>query len=340
MLDSYELLQAFNGIHEEDLIMAGKIYFNNNKTKYIGCRRIITFGLAAALVLALGVTAYATGLLSPIFSSVKFDTTRPDKENVSPEFAEVMDDYYARLEEKNSVYDSASEYMNSAQPSPEAVQLPKFHDSSLILSERYYDGETLLLGINFEQQNPGLTIGYEPDAELMERMNNVAFFHDVKGNDDLDVLLSEGMEKDIYNSFLENRSDFAKKHDLRHQSAITLDLMLQSKLSSEEYEKACQMLERDGHICVVESSVFISDHILMDDGTDLGINGQENLEKGIFIEAADLPEKAKGLDRLNIQLKVKNVLSYYYWELGCPVYYCTELADETLLPFSIDNATK
>ena len=187
---------------------------------------------------------------------------------------------------------------------------------------------------------PKLETGYEPDAELKQRINNVAFFHDVKGNDHLDILLSEGMEKEIYDSYLNNRSSPARKYDLRHQSAIELDMMLQSRLSAEEYEQAWQALERDGHICVVESSVFISDHILMDDGTDLGMNTQETTENGIFIEAGNLPEKAKGLDTLNIQLKVRHILTYYYMELGGPAYYCTELADEVLLPFSVENAEK
>ena len=338
MLDAYSLLHAMNGIHEEDVIMAGKIYFNDKRSGHIGMRRIVTFALAAALILALGVTSYAAGWLSPIFSSLGFDTTRPDKDSVSPEFAEVMDEYYAELEDKNAVYDAAEEYMNSAQPAPESIQLPEFHNSTLTLSERYYDGETLLLGINFEQLAPGMVFGFEPDTELMEKLNNVAFFHDVKGNDHLDVLLGEGMQQDIYEDYLNHRSEHAKEYDLRHLSAISLDWLMQGELSAGDYERAWEMLIDNGHICLVESSVFISDHILMDDGTDLGINAQERMEQGIVIEANNLPDNAKGLETLNIQLKVKNVRTYYYMELGGPAYFCTELVDESLVPFSVENA--
>ena len=338
MLDSYTLLRAMNGIHEEDVIMAGKIYFNDKKQEHISGRRIISFALAATLILALGMGAYAAGWLSPIFSSLGFDTARPDRDSVSPEFAEVMDEYYAELEDKNAVYDAAEEYMNSAQPAPDRVELPEFHNSSLTLSERYYDGETLLLGIKLEQIVPGLVFGFEPDELLMEQMNNVAFFHDAKGNDNLDVLLAEGMQKDIYEDYLNGRSDYAKDYDFRHLSAITLDWLLQSELSAGDYEKAWEMLIKDGRICVVESSVFISDHLYMDDGTDLGINSQETTENGIVIEADNLPDKARGLEKLNIQLKLKNVRAYYYMELGGPAYYCTELVGESLVPFSVENA--
>lgn len=59
MLDSLELLRAMNGIHEEDVVMAGNIYFDNKKAKHFRTKRIITFALAAALIIALGTIAYA-----------------------------------------------------------------------------------------------------------------------------------------------------------------------------------------------------------------------------------------------------------------------------------------
>lgn len=59
MLDSLELLRAMNGIHEEDVVMAGNIYFDNKKAKHFRAKRIITFALAAALIIALGTIAYA-----------------------------------------------------------------------------------------------------------------------------------------------------------------------------------------------------------------------------------------------------------------------------------------
>ncbi len=61
MLDALTLLRAMNGIHGEDVVMAGKIYFSE-KTRHRSRKRLLTLALAAALLLALGVAAYSTGL--------------------------------------------------------------------------------------------------------------------------------------------------------------------------------------------------------------------------------------------------------------------------------------
>ena len=58
MLDALTLLRAMNGIHEEDAVMAGKLYFTETKT-YKTTKRLFTLALVAALVLALGAAAWA-----------------------------------------------------------------------------------------------------------------------------------------------------------------------------------------------------------------------------------------------------------------------------------------
>ncbi len=58
MLDSLTLLRAMNGIHEEDVVMAGNKFFNHSKSSRTS-KRIVTLALAAALILALGVGAWA-----------------------------------------------------------------------------------------------------------------------------------------------------------------------------------------------------------------------------------------------------------------------------------------
>ena len=51
MLDSLTLLRAMNGIHEEDVVMAENSYYDQIKVKHFKKKRIITFALAAALIL-------------------------------------------------------------------------------------------------------------------------------------------------------------------------------------------------------------------------------------------------------------------------------------------------
>ena len=59
MLNSLTLLCAMNGIYEEDVVMAGNSYFDEKQVKHLKAKRIISFALAAALILSLGIAAYA-----------------------------------------------------------------------------------------------------------------------------------------------------------------------------------------------------------------------------------------------------------------------------------------
>ena len=57
-MDELTLLRAMNGIHEEDVVMAGKLYLNENTARKTA-KRMFTLALAAALLLALGAAAWA-----------------------------------------------------------------------------------------------------------------------------------------------------------------------------------------------------------------------------------------------------------------------------------------
>lgn len=62
MLNSLTLLRAMNGIHEEDVVMAGKIYFESRKTRTT--RRIVHLTLLAAVLISLlTIGAYASNFL-------------------------------------------------------------------------------------------------------------------------------------------------------------------------------------------------------------------------------------------------------------------------------------
>ena len=288
-------------------------------------RKPLLIAAVIALLLALGVSAYAAGWFAPIFHKMQGMT--PDTE-------------------QKALYKAAEQAVIDQEQTPETVTLPAFDNSKITLSERYYDGKTLLLGVNLEEVVPGMTVGYTPDEAMLAKINNVAFFHDVKGNDDLDVLLSEGMERSLYEEYLEHRSDYAKEYDLRNLSAITLDWMLKEKLSDEEYEAAWKLLRETGHLCVVDSEVYIGDHILLDDGTDIGMVGQQNVDSddvsahsgNIFIEASSLPEAAQGRDALHISLNVKNARTYYSMSLNGPAYFYYEQIGEASVPFTVEKS--
>lgn len=310
-------------------------------------KKIIALALAAVLVFALGVTAFAAGWLAPMFNEMKQDYKHMAsiEGSVSPEFAEVKDLYAAYYQEQAELFENAEQYMNEKQSQAEKVTLPEFDESSVTLSERYYDGDTLLIGINLYESVPDIVVGYEPDGELMDKITNVAFFSDVTGNDDLDVCLEEGMMQEIYDRYINNRTDYAKEYDFRHLSAIEFDWWLENNLSSEEYEAAWKTLRETGHLGVVQTIVYVGDHIKMADGTDLGPTGQGNMDSNdpyahsgnILIMASELPDEAKNLDRLDFVLNVRQVRVYYYMELGGPCYFFLDQVATSEVPFSVEN---
>ncbi len=312
-------------------------------------RKPFLIAAMVALASAFCVTAYAAGWISPTFHRMQTMFAVPeDGTDVSAAFAEEIDQYRAKAKERNDLYAAAEQYMNNRQPEPDTVTLPEFDNSRVTLSERYYDGEHLLLGINLDEVVPGPVVGYMPDEDQKKKIRNVAFFYDVQGNDNLDDLLEQGMDREIYDNYLTNRSDHAKQYDLRSLSAIEFDWYLRRELTEEAYADAWKSLQETGSLCVVESSVYIGDHIILDDGTDLGPTGQFKLDSStsdahsgnIFIEMNNLPEKAQNRDALNINLKLKNGRTWYYVELDGPAYYYYETAGESLVSFTIENGSK
>lgn len=303
-------------------------------------KRIITIALAAVLMLALGATAYAAGWLSPIFHKIRYVV--PDAEDRRPG----REAYYAELEEKNSVMEAAEQYMNDQQPAPETVKLSGLDNCEITLSERYYNGKTLLLGIRLKTETPEFAAVYEGEEDIRSKVRYLAFAADGSGKDDIDELMAAGLPQLTYDDIMKSRTENAIKYGLHNVSAIVLDSMLIHELSPAEYETAWKHLLETGHLCVVQNHLFVSDGIMMEDGTDLGqtyslpVTGDDpSVRSGnTFIEVPELPESALGLDRLDILLKVRNVKSYYYMELEGSARYYTEPAGEQLVPFSIENS--
>ena len=59
MSDSLRLLRAMNGIHEEDVRMAERSYYEKKNGRHIRAKRLASLLIAAVLLLSLGVTAFA-----------------------------------------------------------------------------------------------------------------------------------------------------------------------------------------------------------------------------------------------------------------------------------------
>ncbi len=296
-------------------------------------RRIFTVALAAALLIALSSAAYAAGWFAPIFHSIRYNV--PPLEERKPE----NESYYSDLEDKNAVMDSAEQYMNEQQPAPECVYLPEFDNCEITLLERYYDGKHLELGVRLESDMPNFFAVYECEESIREKAETIAFTGSLE-KDDIGAL-----DPIACREILASRSDKAIEYKLHNVSTIVLDSMLCHELSQEEYEAAWSHLVETGHLCIVKNDLYISDHIVMDDGTDLGqtytlpVYEDMSVRSGnVFIDVPELPETAQGLESLTFHLNVRLVRSFYYMEQDGPTRYYSEFIGEAFVPFRVENA--
>ena len=334
-------------------------------------KHIALVALAAALLLALGVTAYAAGWLDSIFGQAaqKFNTNDASEKRI----------------------ETAAAAVSEAPTEPEKQTLPAFDGSSLTLQESWYDGEGLLLGVDLDAAAPEPVIGYEPEDDLLGRItqDNLTYgvYHataedldrmrqDIEANyagtadyddlmaqveaqqallaagdpDDLDLCLDTGyITQQQYEDSMAARTERGAAAGLHYESAIWLDRYMQEHLTGEQYEAFWQALERDGAVCVATQELYLGDHMLAE-GMDIAAMSTD-VDAGTFVEAqapdgdsgrlsADLPAELQGLDELHIQLKVKGCPVYYYMQLDGRAYALYDQAEEQLVPFTIPNSAK
>ncbi len=369
-MDREVLSEALGGVadrHIEAALREGEF----DMRKHIRLRRIAVLAAAAALLLAMGVTAYAAGWLDSIFGqAVQKINTNDQAED--------------RLE-------AAAAAVSGSPQDPEVQDLPGFDGSRLTLKESYYDGQGLLLGVDLDAVRPDPVVGFQLDGALLERITQpnltYQFYYStqedierlrefIKENtadpaeldaqltrldaqealleagdpDDLDICLEAGnITREEYDDTMSRRTARGAAAGLHYASAIWLDGFLERKLTGEEYGAFWDVLERDGAACVVLEDVHIGDHMLAE-GVDIAAI-QTDVAAGTFVEAqaktgeegrltADLPAELQGLDELHVQLKVKGGPVYYYMTLDGRAYALSEQAEEQLVPFTIPNSAK
>ena len=128
-------------------------------------KRIITFSLAAALLLALGVTAYASDLASAIADVARSLSSRtPDEEmrEERPETAEYLDGWNSRMDEWIEMGENADKTTQSA-----ALE----DGTTITLTENFYDGERLALSYALNAEGPRIDYGFGPDHESFAHLN-------------------------------------------------------------------------------------------------------------------------------------------------------------------------
>ena len=110
-------------------------------------RRAVIIAAAACLILALGITAYATGFAQSIIAQIRYDT--PDAE-------------------RDALLQKAGELSNKE---PETVNVTKTEGNSITLDESYYDGENLMLVYSLDALLRPVEFGYGPGGEHFDELH-------------------------------------------------------------------------------------------------------------------------------------------------------------------------
>ena len=299
-----QLWDAFGAIDERYLEIAEK---TTAPQRRISLRRTAGLILAAAICLSLlAVTAVAAGWVPSIF--------------------ELLQEQFPQ----ETVYAQAAQA--SQTQIPEVVELPKMDASKFVLSQSYYDGQTILLGYNLEEMLPEPVVGYQVDEALLR---------EIKGTSQN----FEGIDRKTYEEIFGPLPEYVQEHSMK-RDALAMEGELRQILSPEAYEKMWKLLLQNGSVCVVTQDLFVGDHKLVN-GVDtiaamadhpeaIGMMDMYT-EAGTCLYLNPLPEAAQNQSSVTVELKVKSGFQYWYLELEGHGYWAYAPNQEQSISFTLDN---
>ena len=299
-----QLWDAFGAIDERYLEIAEEATAPQRR---ISLRRTAGLILAAAICLSLlAVTAVAAGWVPSIF--------------------ELLQEQFPQ----ETVYAQAAQA--SQTQIPEVVELPKMDASKFVLSQSYYDGQTILLGYNLEEMLPEPVVGYQVDEDLLR---------EIKGTSQS----FEGIDRKTYEEIFGSLPEYVQEHSMKRDT-LAMEGELRQILSPEAYEKMWKLLLQNGSVCVVTQDLFVGDHKLVN-GVDTiaamadnpGAIGMTDMytEAGTCIYLNPLPEAAQNQSSVTVELKVKSGFQYWYLELEGHGYWAYAPNQEQIVSFTLEN---
>lgn len=283
-----ELYKALNQVDDRYLNMAEDFRKESDEMKFTWKRKSLTVLLAAVVCVSmLAMTAMAEGWIPGIFKQLK------DENPWDADLFEVAAQANTEIV-------------------PEIVEIPKMDASKFVLLEKYYDGETILMGYDLDVLIPEPVVGFRPDKELMRSIKRAP------GN--------------IGAPYASEDKELREKAEKYHLSASSYYVAEEMKntLPQEEYEKAWQILEEQGWVCMVTQEAWIGDHILLNgqeyydpESNPDGLRVDYKTEYGDCIRLEVLPEGVRNQDSVAVTLKVMTGIQYWYMDLegNGRVYY-------------------
>lgn len=133
--------------------------------------------------------------------------------------------------------------------------------------------------------------------------------------------------------------------------AFAIDRAMQAALSEEEYEKAWDILEETGWVCIALRDVYIGDTILID-GHDLRevyneTNGYANRteyesEAGNCLRLEPLPEDVREKEKVTVTLTAKSNVQYLYLDRNGSgrIYFDPDSVESEQISFELERTEK
>ena len=281
------------------------------KTQY-SSRKTFSILIAAVIWISLlAVTAVATGWIPGFFASLK-----------------------EKYPQDADLFEAAAQANTDAVP--EITDIPAMDLSKFVLLERYFDGETILIGYDLDLVVSDPVVGFEPDEALLKKIKKSTRMSSI-GWDAGEPWMEEDSE------------GYGVKHNFK-QDGYSMDRMLKGTLSPEEYEKAWDILEEKGWVCVAIRDAAISDHVLINgyDPMDLydpetnayGSRTDYMEEMGTCLRLEPLPEDIKQLESVNVTLKINSDVQYWYLDMmgNGWVYYDSSTRESKEITFLIERS--
>lgn len=273
-----------------------------------------TFSLLLAAVLSiclLAVTAAATGLLPGLFHTLK-----------------------ERYPQDKELFEAAAQANTDA--IPEITDIPAMDLSKFVLLERYFNGETILIGYDLDLVVSDPVVGIEPDEELLKKIKKGSRMSSIGWN--------------AAEPWMDDTSEgYAVKYNFA-ADGYGMDKMMKGTLSPEDYETVWEILEEKGWVCVAIRDASLSDHFMINgyDPMDMydpetnafGSRTEYTEEMGTCLRLEPLPKEIRSLDSVNVTLKINSTVQYWYLDMmgNGRVYYDSSTRESKEVTFEIERS--
>lgn len=313
-MNSKQLFEAFSYIDDRYLDIAEAPKQNTQNPNRRSWKRITTIALAAALsVSLLAVSAMASGWIPGFFASLK-----------------------EKYPQDADLFEAAAQANTDA--IPEITDIPSMDLSKFVLLERYFDGETILIGYDLDLVVSDPVVGFEPEEALLKKIKKSTRMSSIGW--------------DTRKPWMDDDSEgYGVKYNFK-QYGYSMDKMLKGTLSPEDYETAWDILEEKGYVCVAIRDAYISDHFLINgyDPMDLydpetnayGSRTEYTQEMGTCLRLEPLPQEIQELDSVNVTLKINSTVEYWYLDMtgNGRVYYDSSTQESKEVTFEIERSER